>query len=282
MAPTLVSLPSFSIENKLDKTILTSTGALDINLPDSFGTAQTALELEQVLGKAQVWIARQGLCHFMVDLSINGVPISQAGVLRHLETMMAGCEVWERLELRLVPVTEPRGERANRTTYSIQHPDLSSALIPPVTASVAVFRSVSYSIDLLTRQQDEIFETKATRSTREIDENQEYNSLASADQNAVDKFLGEMNFNFDTNIPSEVAGKRRKLDEGTHVASSSHVKTLLHTWLESVLFGGKICSKTVTFLDKNSAAPLSQLAPGVFNVPYLRVVYFETPRHAVS
>lgn len=93
MGPSSISLPSFSIESKMEKTILNSAGRLEIRLPDSCGPVHTALELEQVVGKANVWIARQGLCHFIIDLFVNGTPVSQVDTLHHLETVIMGCDV---------------------------------------------------------------------------------------------------------------------------------------------------------------------------------------------
>lgn len=184
------------------------------------------------------------------------------------------------MELGLVPVTEPRGERANRITYSIQHPDLSSALTPPDAASVAVFRSVLYSIDLLTRQRrgnrtELCNEVISTRRAYVNDENKEYNDLSPADRKAVDDFMGRMKTNFESNASSNVPEKRRRVDTVTDAPFSPHVNTLLSTWLESVFMGqSRRYSKTVTFTESISAAPLSRLAPGVFDVPYLRVVTF--------
>ncbi|KAG5978752.1 hypothetical protein E4U55_005995 [Claviceps digitariae] len=295
MGSSSISLPTLSIKTKPENIILTSTGELDIQFPGSCGVIGTAMELEQVAGKAKVWIAKQGLCHFMVDFSVNGIPISDADTLHHLETVITKCDIWRRLELGLVPVTEPRGQYTNRVAYSIQHPDLSSALAPPGTASVAVFRSVLYSIDLLTSQRRTTCtlkseeaqrraydkkiklsntEKKSTRIACENDENEEYNNLASADRNAVDDFLERMKTNFEACSPSSVAKKKRQRPEDRHTdaAFSSDVKSLLSTWLEYVILGGRRCSKTVAMTQNMAFTPLSQLAPGVFDVSYLKVL----------
>ncbi|KAG5928194.1 hypothetical protein E4U42_001134 [Claviceps africana] len=289
-----ISLPTLSIKSKSDDTILTSKGELDIRLPGSCGIIETALELEQVAGKAKVWIAKKGLCHFVVDFFINGIPISDAETLHHLETVIMRCDIWKRLELGLVPVTEPRGERTNRVTYSIQHPDLSSALAPPDTAPVACFRSVLYSIDVLTSQRRTIAtldsegaqrrshgkkiklcnDEKTARITWSGDENEEYKSLAYADRNAVDDFLGKLKTNFETYPPSSVPKKRGKTEDiRTDAACSPHVRVLLSTWLDCVFLGARPCCKTVVLTPNMASAPLSQMAPGVFDVPYLKLIF---------
>ncbi|KAG6010281.1 hypothetical protein E4U21_007330 [Claviceps maximensis] len=289
MAPSSISLPTLSIKSKSENIILTSAGELDIHIPDSCGIIGTAMELEQVVGNAQVWIAKQGLCHLMIDFSVNGIPISEADTLHHLETVMGASDVWKRLELGLVLVTESRGGRTNRVSYSIQHPDLSSALAPPNTASVAVFRSVLYSIDLLTSERLSISALKVKHckdtetSTRIVcanDENEEYNNLASADRIAVDNFLENMTTNFEMFSPSSVPNKRQRLEDSRTdaVALSSNVKVLLSTWLEYVFLGRRRYSKTMALVQDIAPKPLSQLAPGVFDVAYLKVISLKIPR----
>ena len=93
MGPSSIYLPTFRIKSKSENIILTSTGELDIQLPASCEAIETAMELEQVAGKAKVWIAKQGLCHFMVDVSVNGIPVSDNDTLHHLETVMTRCDV---------------------------------------------------------------------------------------------------------------------------------------------------------------------------------------------
>lgn len=93
MSPTSISLSTFSIESKLEKTTLRSAGQLEIDLPGSCGNIQTALDLEHVVEKAKVWVAKQGLCHFSVDLHFNGKPISNVDTLHDLEAAMMRCDV---------------------------------------------------------------------------------------------------------------------------------------------------------------------------------------------
>ncbi|KAG6011775.1 hypothetical protein E4U54_007913 [Claviceps lovelessii] len=282
MCQSSISLPAFSIKSKSQDIILTSTGELDLHLPRSCGVIGTVTELEQLAEKAKLWIAKQGLCHFMIDFSVNGISVSDADTLHYLEAVIARCDIWKRLELGLVPVTEPRGERTNRVAYSIQHSDLSSALAPPDTASVAVFRSVLYSIDLLTSQGGAtgIWKSEGTQRRPHFkktelcnDENEEYNKLASADRKAVDDFLENMQTNVESYSPSSLPNKRRRLENRRKDdAFSAHVNVLLSTWLECVVLGrrGRRCSNAVALTQSTAAAPLSQLAPGVFNVPYLK------------
>ncbi|KAG6042242.1 hypothetical protein E4U41_002585 [Claviceps citrina] len=197
-------------------------------------------------------------------------------------------EVWERLELGLVPVSELREGRANRVTYSLQHPDLSSAWAPPDAAAVAVLRSALYSIDLLTSQtsKDEKGDG-GQRSGKKIklcsqgtsapiacanDENAEYNKLGSADRHAVDDFLENFKTNFEVYLPYKVPKKRGALEEATDALTSPHTNILLSAWLESAFSGRGRTSKTEMLTQKLPAAPLSRLAPGVFDVPYLKVL----------
>ncbi|KAG6177751.1 hypothetical protein E4U27_004158 [Claviceps purpurea] len=282
------------MESKLKKIALNSAGQLEIDLPGSCGNIQTALDLEHVVEKAKVWVAKQGLCHFCVDLFVNGKPVSNVDTLHDLEAAMMGCDVWEQLEIGLVPVTGHRDERTNRITYSIQHPDLSSSLTPPDAASVAVLRSVLYSVDLVTSQCPEscasegegverpddnklqLFNKRmpTIRIACSNDDDEEYNNLSPSDRDAVDDFLSALCISFGSSDSlCRVPKKRRRIeDEVADVISSPQARILLSAWLEKILLGAmRYPKKTMTLTQGIAAPPLSQLAPGVFNVPYLKV-----------
>ncbi|KAG6034310.1 hypothetical protein E4U19_005855 [Claviceps sp. Clav32 group G5] len=290
MSPTSISLSTFSIGSKSKKIVLNSAGQLEIDLPGSCGNIQTALDLEHVVDKAKVWVAKQGLCHFSVDLFVNGKPVFNVDTLHDLEAAMMRCDVWGQLEIGLVPVTGHRDERTNRITYSIQHPDLSSSLTPPDAASVAVLRSVLYSVDLVTSQcrdscasegegverpddnKLQLFNKKmpTIRIPCSNDDDEEYNNLSPSDRDAVDDFLSALCISFgSSDSPCRVPNKRRRLvDEVKDVTSSPQVRILLSAWLEKILLGAMRCpKKTMTLTQSIAAPPLSQLAPGVFNVP---------------
>ncbi|KAG6090681.1 hypothetical protein E4U15_000033 [Claviceps sp. LM218 group G6] len=289
MSPTSISLSTFSIESKLEKTTLRSAGQLEIDLPGSCGNIQTALDLEYVVEKAKVWVAKQGLCHFSVDLHVNGKPMSNVDTLNDLEAAMMRCDVWEQLEIGLVPVTGHHNERTNRITFSIQHPDLSSSLTPPDAASVAVLRSVLYSVDLVTSQCRESCASESEGVERPDDnklqffnerlpriltacsneDDEEYNNLEPSDRDAVDDFLSALCISFgSSDSMCGMPKKRRRLKhEVTDVVSSPQVRILLSAWLEKIILGAmRYPRKTMTLTQSISAPPLSQLAPGVFNV----------------
>ncbi|KAG5966772.1 hypothetical protein E4U58_002426 [Claviceps cyperi] len=295
MSPTSIFLSTFIIESKLEKTTLHSAGQLEVDFPGSCGNIQTALDLEHVVEKAKVWVAKRGLCHFSVDLHVNGKPISNVDTLHDLEAAIMRCDVWEQLEIGLVPVTGHRDEHTNRITYSIQHPDLSSSLTPPDIASVAVLRSVRYSLDLVTSQCREscasegegversddnklqLFNNRwpRIRTACSNDYDKEYNNLSPGDRDAVDEFLSALCISFGSSDSlCRMPNKRRRIDdEVTDVISSPQVRTLLSAWLEKILLGAMRYPKKAMTMTQSIAAPsLSQLAPGVFNVPYLKVI----------
>lgn len=163
---------------------------------------------------------------------------------------------------------------------------------------MAVLRSVLYSVDLVTSQCHEscasegegveqpdddrlpIFNKRLPRIRTAClnEDDEEYNNLSPSDRDAVDEFLSALCISFgSSDSPRRMPNKRRRIeDEVTDVISSPQVRILLSAWLEKILLGAmRYPKKTMTLTQSIAAPPLSQLAPGVFNVAYLKVIITE-------
>lgn len=163
-----IALPHFSIKDKAERTTLTVTGQLVLDIPEAYGRPASVDELDAIIRETNLWITRNGLCYFRIEPSANGTPVIDVYATRYIRDVILGCkvgvnclqtvdnsnleliqtQVWDDLGLTLLADDGPDEILANRISLSIQHPDLSSALTAPETAAVAAFRSVSYSIEL--------------------------------------------------------------------------------------------------------------------------------------
>lgn len=300
-----ISLPDFSIAHKLEHTTLTATGALEIDIPADCGTARTSIELEDLILRTRLWIARTGSCYFNIDISVNGHRVTGPDQLERIRDMMLTFEVgtvpkyypsicggtnqmqlWERLGLRLLYI-DSSSEYPNRICFSIQHPDLSSALVPDTTR-LARFHAVSYSIDLGHveekghRGKRRATRTKNPKNTALVNSRTgnvmrghgdvDYNCLTEDDQRALDEFTA--NLNLDKNLPAEPRRLKRRRSRtviASELLDATYTKDILEACLENIMVGIRRCPRHLKFTHRSPGKALSELVPGVFNMPYLKV-----------
>lgn len=195
-------------------------------------------------------------------------------------------QVWNRLGLRLLRI-DGSNEYPNRTYFSIQHPDLSSALVPDTT-TVARFHSVSYSIDLAQVQKKghpakrtaKVAKmpkrtTLATSQTENVPiggGDADYNRLTLDDQRAVDEFIANMKLDVDVTEGSRRAKRRRSQHSiVTEILDAAYIKDIVEACLENIMVGIRRCPKNLKLTDRSPGKALAELVPGVFNIPYLKV-----------
>lgn len=173
---------------------------------------------------------------------------------------------------------------AGQMTFSIQHPDLSSALVPPDDASTAEFRAVSCSINLSTPQKAAAppRPTRQTRSRKrvkveEVDSSQDgagddelYECLTADDRRAIDDFVSSLNFRTTGNHPTGPVqqGVTGAIED---ILGSGNVQNLLQTALRILVLGSNRSYKGVKALESTPSQSLTVLMPAVFHVPYLKV-----------
>jgi hypothetical protein len=169
-------------------------------------------------------------------------------------------------------------------SFSLQHPDLSSALVAPASAWTTPFRSLLISIDIRKsdkRQEPRKRNSKATKrqkTTKKAEERSEPRSednlletLEPTDQHAIETFISSLN------LP-ETSNKRKSTQ--THgrsqspacieVLKSLHSSSLLDIIFEQLILAPEKTYKGYQVWCKSDYC-LTRLAPGVFHVPFLKV-----------
>jgi hypothetical protein len=171
-------------------------------------------------------------------------------------------------------------------TFSIHHPDLASALLPPAGAEISRFRSVILSIDIVEAQREETSNERPQRPSKkrkitrkrknnhhsETDERKDVSTLGVGDRLAVESFMSSLNFT-SHGIPSE-----SNITAGTgHISSLEEAMgKLFSTQFVEVVFEQLMLAprkkyKGIKVSGDLSASCLTTLAPGVFHIPYLAV-----------
>lgn len=157
---------------------------------------------------------------------------------------------------------------------------------------VARFQSVFYSIDLLKtmgKGKPAKKKTKVTKATRgaarrgsktadglRMSGDVEFDCLALDDQRAVDDFIKRMNLDIAESESSRRLRRRRSRHKiASEMIYSTYTKDMLETCLANIMVGIKRCPKSMRFINTSPGKPLSQLAPAVFNIPYLQASLFK-------
>ncbi|KID88479.1 RasGEF protein [Metarhizium guizhouense ARSEF 977] len=99
----------------------------------------------------------------------------------------------------------------------------------------------------------------------------EFDCLALDDQRAVDDFIKRMNLDIAESETSRRLKRRRSRHKiASEMIYSTYTKDMLETCLANIMVGIKRCPKSMKFINTGPGKPLSQLAPAVFNIPYLQ------------
>lgn len=175
-------------------------------------------------------------------------------------------------------------------TFSIQHPDLSSSLVAPVSARVAIFQELKCVMDVC-RIVTELVEEKprmkrsrkrprnSSTDVREEASDETYRSLAPGDQRAINDFIAMLGDKKEKTVkapPDTVKRKEVKVKQPLQNFESLH--DAIEAALNLLLLGGS--RKTPGFRtnkEGSSFAGMSRLVPGVFHVPGLKVGFVCPP-----
>ncbi|XP_044724456.1 uncharacterized protein HRG_02352 [Hirsutella rhossiliensis] len=290
MRHTTVSMPAIRVASKLEDLELVVQASLLLGLPESRGRLTSSDELLDLVTTKHLWICRAGSCHFNVTILVEGEPIAGIDEEARLAEWVGECEVWDRLGLRLQYCgSTSRTGSPGEMIFSIQHPDLSSALIAPQGALSADFRSSSCRIDISTtrasraskgrrrkrqRTEDGLARTETLPSVTAPDEGDFYHGLTYADRKAVEAFVLSMDFE-----ASSQQDKQRAEQEDTNSArlvesliGSSRARDLVQVAIRVLVCGQKGQHKEFMILRSSPLHSLATLAPAVFHVPYLKTV----------
>lgn len=180
-------------------------------------------------------------------------------------------------------------ECSGKLSFSIQHPDLLSALVTPRDAFTAEFESVTCYIKIsaakdglstkkhaLKRKRTEQLECIRTQQPDDMFVDDEHlMQLAPDDQRAIDAFIQSL---YATppqpgrgkSIPKP--GRSDLINE--KIEFSERLKQFFEIALEILVLGSRKQYKGITAGDYTRTECLTRLAPGVFNMPYLKVIFY--------
>ncbi|KAL7926634.1 hypothetical protein ACQKWADRAFT_145342 [Trichoderma austrokoningii] len=255
MQLTSVNLPEILLTDKGQLLDLSLKGSMKLQFSDGAKVPETSTDLLKSVAEEHLWIARTGSCHFHIVISIQGERVT---AIDHAEltNWIQHCEVWTkagiRLQARKGGKDEPRGkdEPLGTMSFSIQHPDLSSALVTPKDASTAEFQSVICHVDIspakLAKPAKPSLKRKRTKAVKD----------------PADALLDGPRLLEDL--------EPRKLPKNESV---KHLQQLLDIALELLVLGLRKQYKGVATKAYTWAECLPQLAPAVFSMQYLKMIH---------
>lgn len=139
-------------------------------------------------------------------------------------------------------------------SFSIQHPDLSSALVAPKDAPAPEFESVICYIDVSPAKPS--LKRKRSKATKD----------------PSDIFLvGERILEYFSQNPHRETRKLSRSAKPPKTEAMKHLKQLLDIALELMVLGSRKQYKGITTNTYTWAECLTQLAPAVFSMQYLKV-----------
>ncbi|KAL6892289.1 hypothetical protein GGI43DRAFT_190506 [Trichoderma evansii] len=251
-----VDLPKLHLSDNGQQLELSLEGSLQLQFPDGVKLPQTSTELLKSVAEEHLWIARTGSCYFHVIVSIQGECVTAIDQTAELTEWIQCCEVWTKAGIRLQDRERGIDEPLGKMSFSIQHPDLSSTLVAPKDASTADFQSVICYIDITPAKPP--LKRKRTKTT----------------EASSDIFLnGQRVIEF---FPPNTHKETQKLSQSGKILRTEPIKQLrqiLDVVLELIVLGSRKQYKGITTNKYTRAECLTQLAPAVFSMQYLKTIY---------
>lgn len=283
MALVTISLPALQLRSRRDDLEVTIRGFLVLALPetllgtDSLPVVSTIDDLENLVTEQQAWINRVGPCLLRFSSSTSS-QLSHIGLSEHeTRACILGSPVWEQLGLRVVDAEED----AENVVFSLQHPNLSSSLLPPKGALTVELEEVCVALDFSrTTQTKSHRRNRATGSGITSQEHQLSNGCGGAqgvnseDLQAIEDFLSQAGIGTRERASASSSTPRRSYDRLEHCTlpkSEGNCPTLMQSAINVLLFGKQKRHVGVKWVDGEDWDGLVQLAPAVFHVPYLEV-----------
>ncbi|KAM0516045.1 hypothetical protein ACHAPE_005668 [Trichoderma viride] len=251
-----VNLPNIHLSDNGRHLDLSLEGSLKLQFPNGVKVPQTSTDLLKLVTEEHLWIARTGSCHFHVIVSIQGERVTVGDQIADLAGWIQYCEVWSKAGIRLQSCERGADEPLGKMSFSIQHPDLSSALVTPKDAPAAEFESVMCYIDVSPAKPP--LKRKRTKATKDPDD------TFLNDQKILEYFS------------QNTYRKTRKLSRSAKPPKTEQMKQLRQLFdiaLELMVLGSRKQYKGITTNTYTWAECLTQLAPAVFSMQYLKIIY---------
>ncbi|KAL7969787.1 hypothetical protein HDV63DRAFT_43864 [Trichoderma sp. SZMC 28014] len=251
-----VNLPKIHLSDNGQHLDLSLEGSMKLQFPNSVKLPQTSTDLLKLVREEHLWIARTGSCHFHVIVSIQGERVTARDLVAELIEWIQYCEVWTKAGIRLQSRERGVNEPLGKMTFSLQHPDLSSALVTPKDAPTAIFESVICYIDISPAEPS--LKRKRTKVTED------------PDNTCLDGRRILENFS------QKAYRKTRKSSHGAKSPKTESIKQLgqlLDIALELMVLGSRKQYKGIATTSYTWTECLTRLAPAVFSVQYLKIIY---------
>ncbi|KAI8719237.1 hypothetical protein NCS52_00704200 [Fusarium sp. LHS14.1] len=282
MTPAL-ALPTLRVHAKNANLELTATPSLCVDLPDDLPPVTTIDELAVVVKNAHIWIARTGTCYIEISIAANGHPILENEHVQKTINLIQHCPVWNRLGLQLEHNKDSVATLSGLLSFSVQHPDLTSALVAPQTARTSPFRTLILPISISTPADSHDADEKPRKRRRNTgklkgrgcqettEENDLLATLEVNDQRAIDNFMSSLNFPPNNNKRKKPTPCRDRDDEAAclKVLETLQSLSLVDILLEQLMLAPEKKYRGYQVWGSSSAHCLTNLAPGVFHMPYL-------------
>ncbi|KAF5027556.1 hypothetical protein F66182_298 [Fusarium sp. NRRL 66182] len=286
MSPAL-RLPALRVVAKQANLEITAKPSLTIDLPDD---AQSISTIDHVLSAVQdshLWIIRTGACCIEVSVAVDGRPVLEHSRLKGIIEAISSCEVWGRLGVRLEYNRSCAAQLPGLLSFSLQHPDLSSALVAPVSAWTTPFRTLLLAIDVnkLTKRQEAPTKSTGTRKRQKraskpratarprSEERCLLETLEPADQQAIETFISSLNCPLNSN-QSDTLRIQSKNDVAPRVEllEELHSSSAIEILIEQLTLAPEKKYRGYHVWGGGSKYCLAKLAPGVFHTPYLKCI----------
>ncbi|KAG5753637.1 hypothetical protein H9Q72_003339 [Fusarium xylarioides] len=278
-------LPTIRVIANQANVELSASASINIDAPDGARHFATIRDLSSAVEDSHLWIARSGACGLEVSIALNGHPILETESLNAIAEAVRGCEVWGRLGVHLGPNRTYPVQQPGLLSFSLQHPDLSSALVAPVSAYTTAFRKLTLSIDVRNISQEEEHSRKCLKTSKRHKkrgkqkkrvegciESNLLGTLDLIDQQAIDSFM------FSLNSPCEEGSGNtsQTLSQEHTIKDIKVLKDLQSSSLIEILFEQLMLAPERSYRGYQVWGCglrycLTKLAPGVFHMSYLKV-----------
>jgi hypothetical protein len=169
-----------------------------------------------------------------------------------------------------------------RISFAIEHPDLSSSLVPPRGACRGEFQAITCVVDVKKPSKApatvNTFHAKRGNSRKswrlsKNDHTGHQVGLCSTDLDAVDQFVNSLGLSGAGRVGSpenEESPAEQRMSYEDLICSLSF-KNLLQSAIEQLVFGGRRSWRGVRAVKREPHQGLVQLISPVFSIPYVRV-----------
>jgi hypothetical protein len=279
MAQSTVSLPVLQLRSRRDDLEVNIRGSLLLGFPealvgtDNLPDISTIEELEHLVENQQAWINRVGPCMLRFS-SLTSAQLSHAGLTKgEIRACILGCPVWDPLGLHLVDT----GQDAEDVVFSVQHPVLSSSLLPPKGALTLELKEMRVALEFSRADQAKFHRrNKNTGHELTVQEQQLAPNVNTEDLQAIEDFLSRAGISTPEWSPASSSTSRITHDWLGHCSlpkPGANFSILVPSAIKALLFGKQKRHVGVKWVEGVDWDGLVQLAPAVFHVPYLEVSY---------